>query len=369
MKKVELNNNHLVFGDFAIQFQRTLRVPDTHETYNLPSGLGHFPVRRVEDYADNPHLPEQWRQIGGVFIPMYLQEAMWISFEHQGKPHAVQVGFGKVNAVSGNPWTDHLVEAGYMVAPPQRWLDGINVGASVVRQIIAVEFGSGQSVESQVSKKEQWGGLQIGVIPPKDSYQFTQTQDARFSHGAGMFFAGASLNESLDGGGVTLDSAHEFTSATRSAVSKGVSASRAADRGIQKQSVMSIGAGGKIDQKIYPDPYGINTWDQSKTQRVFVHIASPALWRAITGEAAPSSPITADVYKRYGYTWHAVYDAQMGDIEASDALSSVKSVKQKMEDDGNAAGHLGGSISDHPTVGHTVTIPTVKTLPIKDGDW
>jgi len=35
---------------------------------------------------------------------------------------------------------------------------------------------------------------------------------------------------------------------------------------------MGLGAGGSMKQKIYPDPYGIETWDQDNYGRIFIHI-------------------------------------------------------------------------------------------------
>jgi hypothetical protein len=40
----------------TIQFQRTLRIPDDGKHYPLPPGLGTFPVRHIEDFANR--LPE-----------------------------------------------------------------------------------------------------------------------------------------------------------------------------------------------------------------------------------------------------------------------------------------------------------------------
>ena len=55
-----LENDRLVFrfpqieqdARFSIDFQRTLRIPDSEMTYPLPPGLGAFPLRHVEDHAE-----------------------------------------------------------------------------------------------------------------------------------------------------------------------------------------------------------------------------------------------------------------------------------------------------------------------------
>ena len=79
MLPVTVRNNTLHFGDgLSMTFQRTLRIPDDGKNYPLPPGLGAFPILKVADYKDR--LPKDWIEHGGVFIPMYQREALWISF-------------------------------------------------------------------------------------------------------------------------------------------------------------------------------------------------------------------------------------------------------------------------------------------------
>ncbi|HEY7544452.1 MAG TPA: hypothetical protein VID27_06205, partial [Blastocatellia bacterium] len=127
MLKVTVRQDALQFGDgFSLTFQRTLRIPDDGKSYPLPPGLGAFPIRKVSDYIDR--VPASWREHGGVFMPMYQREAMWINFNaRHWKPNAVKVAVGKVNAVSGEAWNQRLLtdREDYLVCPPQPWLDGI----------------------------------------------------------------------------------------------------------------------------------------------------------------------------------------------------------------------------------------------------
>jgi hypothetical protein len=62
-----------------ISFQRTLRIPDDGGDYPLPPGLGSFPLRHVDDF--HTHVPELWIEHGGVMLPMYQAEAMWLYFD------------------------------------------------------------------------------------------------------------------------------------------------------------------------------------------------------------------------------------------------------------------------------------------------
>jgi hypothetical protein len=69
-----LEHNRLVFrfpqiekeASFSIDFQRTLRIPDSDETYPLPPGLGSFPLRHVEDHKDK--LPVQTTSRGAILL-------------------------------------------------------------------------------------------------------------------------------------------------------------------------------------------------------------------------------------------------------------------------------------------------------------
>ena len=47
-------------------------------------------------------MPAAWREHGGVFLPMYQREAMWLNFRGaHWRPNAIKVAVGKVNALSG----------------------------------------------------------------------------------------------------------------------------------------------------------------------------------------------------------------------------------------------------------------------------
>src|SRR5690606_38209480 len=176
-----LEDNRLVFrfpqiendASFSIEFQRTLRIPDSDQTYPLPPGLGRFPVRHVEDYADK--LPAVTASRGGVLFPMWQAEAMWLNFRNEGLgwrpnfPVAIKIAAGKINAVTGEPWRSglHRNPQDYMVSPGQPWLDGFAVEKGVIRQFVAMPLGEGYSVEEQLSGQAEWGGIQISVTPLK----------------------------------------------------------------------------------------------------------------------------------------------------------------------------------------------------------
>ncbi|MDP6180792.1 MAG: hypothetical protein QGG48_12950, partial [Desulfatiglandales bacterium] len=167
---IELRDDQLVFtfpevhpeARLTVEFQRTLRIPDDNREYQLPPGFGQFPLLHVDDHLKN--LPSSWEKRGGVFLPMYQAEALWINFESD-YPFAVKVAAGKVDAVTGNSWTDDLENPlqNYLVVPDQPWLDGFCVSKGKIRQFVAMPLGEGYTAEEQITGKAEHGGMQIIV--------------------------------------------------------------------------------------------------------------------------------------------------------------------------------------------------------------
>ena len=126
----------------SISFSRTLRIPDDDREYPLPPGMGEFPLHHVDDYGGR--LPKLWSDHGGVFMPMYQAEALWISFAGE-YPMAVKVAAGKVDAVTGQPFGNGLNRRpqDYVVIPDQPWLDGFCVRKGLIRQFVAMPLGQG----------------------------------------------------------------------------------------------------------------------------------------------------------------------------------------------------------------------------------
>lgn len=195
-------------GKLEIGFQRTIRVPDDGETNNLPPGLGQFPIFNVAEFSET--LPLDTVEKGGVFIAMYRmhapppphtpvsgreyklnclrkeREAMWIQF-YTDELFAIKVYLGGVNGISGEPMVPNMAtyleqknnvsrKQDYIVVPSQPWLDGIATGPGLVKQFVAMPYGSGYSVEHQVTGMETVGGLQFEIIPAYDRNVFFSRQ-------------------------------------------------------------------------------------------------------------------------------------------------------------------------------------------------
>jgi hypothetical protein len=358
------NGSQLAFTDpvsntgLRVTFQRTLRIPDDGKTYPLPPGLGSFPIRRVLAYRDR--VPTEWVKTSGVFLPMYQREAMWISFSARfWRPNAVKVAAGKVNAVSGKPWDQALqppsrsrtdVPQDYLTCPPQPWLDGFNTGSESVRQFVAMPLGMGYTVEAQVTGEEKHGGIQLIVYEPKPG-RFPDRQPTPSQRRGGKCYADAEAPTDYD----PLEAWCLSNAAPTGAKRK---------RGAES---MGLAGGGKITQKIYPDSHGIDTWDEANNGRVFVHIVNSEMWREITGEATPPTPVSAHTYTKYGFPWFKLYDERLDDLPPSEALAGVKSVAIL-----DALNGYVGSDDDESLDVRQEQLRTLRTpLPneVADGEW
>jgi hypothetical protein len=290
---IELNDNALGFSfpevhegaRLQIEFQRTLRIPDNDKTYPLPPGLGRFPLRHVDDHA--AQAPKDWLKRGGVMLPMYQAEALWINF-NGGYPMAVKIATGKVNAVSGKLWKDKLNRnpQDYVVATEQPWLDGYCVEKGVIRQFVAMPLGSGVTAEEQVTGKAEHGGLQIIAYPmKKEAYERYFGARVRFQ-------------------------------------------AEPAPCMVCECSEMGLAPGGRMKQEIYEDEYKLADWDLAHSSRCFVHICNSMVWHQLTGEWPPTVPPTAKEYTAAGLPWFDYYDDKLNALKGSSDLAKLKSVGQ-----------------------------------------
>ncbi|MEV0174250.1 hypothetical protein AB0I00_24410 [Streptomyces sp. NPDC050803] len=329
-------------GGVAVRFVRTLRLPESG-THPLPPGLGEFPVRRVADFPDT--VPEAWRARGGVLLPMYLREAMWLSFAGSAEPAALQVGVGKVCAVSGRPWSDRLTRdpQNYVVLPRQPWLDGINSGKGTVRQFVAVPLGLGATVEGQVTGEEVWGGVQLQSFPLTDEARERWREEQR-----------------------RLAERQRSVTATGSygaIMPMSAPAPAAAAPGGRPRSApaMGLGVGGSMRQEVYRDDRPATDWADTPAGRVFVHLVTPPEWRRITGEEPPPSPVNRAAYTRAGLPWYDYYDDEAQDLAPTDALEGVKPVGDWIGDDHEPW--------QQPAPGQVKQLKDAPGKPVEDGDW
>ncbi|MFO1515093.1 MAG: hypothetical protein U1F83_19675, partial [Verrucomicrobiota bacterium] len=289
----------------VIDFQRTLRIPDDGKDYPLPPGFGSFPLRHIDDYARN--VPVSWLQRGGVLLPMWQAEALWLNFQtHSIKnrsaqyPFAIKVATGKISAITGEAWQRGLSRnpQDYLVVPRQPWLDGYCVQKGVIRQFVAMPLGEGYTAEEQITGEAEFGGMQIEVFPMRAEVFETHFPVAVPDR----------LREMS-----SRDPTHKWCSLEHS---------QAALRCVD----MGLAPGGRMRQEIYKDLFSIHDWDTEHSSRCFIHLVNSAMWHAITGQRPPTRPPTARQYTTAGYPWFDYYDAEAKALEGSSTLAKLKSV-------------------------------------------
>lgn len=294
----------------SLNFQRTLRLPDDDKTYPLPPGLGNFPLATVDEYKDR--VPAEWLERGGVFLPMFQAEAMWIMFhgeydEERGTtyPMAIRIAAGMRSAVTGEAWTTGLQAKDYVTIPEQPWLDGFCVKKGEIRQFVAAPLGQGFTVEAQLTGKEEFGGLQIEVYAMKRSvYEAKFPVIPEDQRGGG------------GGGGGMLYACSAFES-------MGPSPMRSV-----KAASMGLGAGGKMKQQIHEDPHGLDAWDTDHKERVFVHLCNSLAYKVITGKDSPNPPPSASDYTRRGYPWFDHYREDLKSLEGTPLLANLTTLTE-----------------------------------------
>lgn len=293
---ITLEQNNLVFrfpevhqdAECRIGFQRTLRIPDDGKHYPLPAGLGNFRLAHVDDFADR--LPHSLSKRGGVVMPMWQAEAMWINFggrSADGYPMAIKVATGKINALTGKSWTQTLNKdpQDYLVVPKQPWIDGFCVEKGLIRQFVAMPLGQGFSVEEQITQEAEHGGIQIIAYPMK--WKVYEDQIRRRPALSESFAPSEYQRSPLD---------------------------------------MGLAPGGRMKQEIYADPYGIDAWDLDRSSRCFVTIVNAVSWSAVTATPPPEPPLTAEDYQENQLPWFDYYAADQRSLEGAGILKDLKGV-------------------------------------------
>lgn len=321
---IELKNNRLMFSfpevhpqaTFSVEFQRTLRIPDNGRTYPLPPGIGIFPLRHVDDFSAT--VPQLWIEHGGLMLPMYQSEALWLKFSAGDYPFALKVAAGKINAVTGAAWTDsiHRDPQDYLVIPPQTCLDGYCVSPGVIRQFVAMPLGAGYTAEEQITGLAEIGGIQLVAYPLKG-----EVYDQRFG------VAEAAEAEScfdMDALGAEM-MVREAKSVRRARLTPEALSPKAASVAPTRGIDMGMAPGGTLRQGIYKDNFDFSAWDLHHKSRCFVHLCNSMMWREITGENPPTGPLTAKDYKDRGYPWSDSYAEDQAVVPGSDRLSNLKS--------------------------------------------
>ncbi|KAL2067774.1 hypothetical protein VTL71DRAFT_15870 [Oculimacula yallundae] len=349
-----------------ITFNRTIKVPEDGTTYDLPPGLGNFPLYNVVHYGEN--LPENISLKGGCFMPVYDREALWISFKST-KPFAIKVLIGGINAVSGEPIMETFATRlrrsklaqekssiqDYIVVDPadqgQLWLDGIAKLNGKVMQFVAVPSGTGYSVEAQIAETESVGGIQIVITPIRAGpilyitvYQLggKPTLSVMIDGNATVYALMCSISQKngtpISQMGILFNNRRleqnrllshygicngSFVNVVLNLCGGGVL------QLIESNPVnaeMGVGAGGLIRQSILSDPHASIAWDSDSTAIFNIQLLNATIFESVTGRAPPPSPITAESYAEAGLPFFAL--PKEADSGIKGLFSDVKGIHE-----------------------------------------
>lgn len=318
-------------NNLEVSFHRTVRVAEGRAASSLPPSLGHMKMFKVLDYRKS--CPMDWDD-NAYFMSLHDTEAMWISFNSNGNPCAVLIGAGGVNALTGQKLGTKLEKDNYLVCPPQPWIDGWKDVDGTVHQFIATPHkkGDGLTVAEQIIGAEsKTGAMGLAIFDPKTNLHpthtphqgvmgqsFSTTMDWKSYDSAGIgayhqafcLQTSASINdceyETQDGG--------SYVKCTESA---GDSVLRSARAHVE----MGVGKGGKIIQKIYEDPYGIEVWKETPAVVFAFYLVDAKTAEEITGEkvAAPAD------HAQYNGPWFGLQDEKLSDVLGTSIFSGLKS--------------------------------------------
>lgn len=267
----------LQLGPLLVTFHKTIRVK-MDESSALPPNLGYFKLFKVSDYDEV--CPASWCR-EAYFIGMHETEAMWMNFQTV-VPIAICVGGGGINVLTGEDFKMELQKDNYMVSPPQPWLDGWKNKDGSVSQFLSTVYGERRSVGEQLTECES-GCIEIGVFENKKKLKAKRKPEEIVVCGFGC-------------------------------------------------SEMGLGKGGKIEQKIYPDPYGIDVWHSTPMTTAKLYLIHADQFEEITGKEMPK-PISIE---EYNGVWYDLKDDGMEDIEGSDKFENLDSAfKNSLDKDQN----------------------------------
>ncbi|KAF7857827.1 uncharacterized protein EAF02_011194 [Botrytis sinoallii] len=325
-QKIAINNNS--GGKMEISFHRTVRVPDDGKNYQLPPDLGKFPTYSIDDYAEK--LPLDIVREGGVFVPIWQREALWIKFHaYETSRLAVKVFVGGINAMSEE--SRHFI------------------------QLVAVPTGSGYSVEAQIKGFDKIAGLRFEIIPFRVLFHFdgkiiikTLTSKSFPVHVSSdmtvatlkdriqgkesipidqqrLIFMGKILEEHHTLGDISVEEGMTVYLLLRVCGGFGFSNLSSWEKEQMQNKMMrefepmkkefydrhhelTLTPGGSIHQAIRKDCFHRDRYDERNAVMFNMQLLSPKTFHLVTGTPPPQTPISAGTYARHGYPFFEIYN-------------------------------------------------------------
>lgn len=296
--------NHLTLGPLGITLHRTVCVAGAKPA-NLPPSLGSMEIHAVTDHLSRK--PAGWPE-SALFVALQETEAMWMSFRTV-EPVALVVGAGGINAVTGQRLATSLVQGGYLVTPPQPWLDGWKGTDGTVYQFVgtAHKAGAGATVGEQLlGADSKTGAIGFALHLPKPGQKLV------------------SYHQPLEGWGPDWNTGLGDMHYANAACSAGASAPmyRAVMSADSAFNEMGLGKGGKIHQKIYDDPHGLSVWEPIAKATAALYLVSAEQFAAITGQ-----PLLAiSTQETYKGPWYGLADGTHKDVAGTGTFDALKPV-------------------------------------------
>jgi len=303
-------------GNMEVIFHRTVRVHDGRQPSNLPPSLGRMDLYPVAKYAQR--CPDNWEK-EAYFLALHENEAMWMSFRPFVHPVAMLVGAGGINALTGEKLGITLEKDNYLVAPPQPWLDGWKDKDGTVYQFVATAYkkGAGLTVAEQLmGEQSKTGAIGIAFFDPKDPSKLNAKRKP---------VEGRTQSISGDDFKWNMGECMALYSGESAKLSAPTAPSAATDHflGMARTTLdeMGIGRGGKIIQKIYPDPHGLDKWEQAPLSTLACYLVNSEAFEEITGEKIPR-PVSSEDYSG---PWFGLQDKAEGDVAGTNKFMGLKS--------------------------------------------
>jgi len=281
--------NNLEIDKLSLTLHRTVRVKNDDNCSNLPPSLGNFEVYKVSDFKDK--CPENWEE-DAYFLAMHSEEAMWMSFQTI-EPIAVMIGAGSINALNGKTLDEKLEKDNYLVTPPQPWLDGWKSEDGTVYQFVITEVGENKTIGEQLTQTKDHA-IVISVFNAKHPEKLKCDRPI-------------TTWGDCEKGDLDYSCDEDYFVPMKCCGSLGAE--------------MGVGKGGKINQKIYEDPHGLEEWEEKPTKTVKLYLTNASAFSEITGKEMPL-PVKAEDYNGL---WYGLEDKTLKEIKSISIFDKLKS--------------------------------------------
>jgi hypothetical protein len=226
------------------------------------------------------------------------------------------IGAGGINALTGEKLGTVLAQDNYLVAPPQPWLDGWKDKDGTVYQFVATPYQKGKGIsvaEQLIGEESKTGAIGIAV------YNVKADAKLKSHHMPGQVWGDSGFGELTNTSYTSCSQTMDWNASCASPKKRALASN--AVRSSRPVMEMGIGKGGRIIQKIYPDPHGLEVWQEKPTSVFAVYLVDAKTAEEITGEKV-TKPTAQE---EYNGNWFGLQDQELGDVAGSGKFSGLKS--------------------------------------------